>query len=721
MSDLSNFELFSPPRRYRLLTVLCRSLRSATACGVFLLFVLQPHGLIAQTDNATCLQCHDDSGLKSDDGRFVGVSAKTFKAGVHSDLDCVDCHSQKADYDDVPHFKKYVPVDCSSCHDDVAADFKGSVHVDLFADGDMRCVSCHKIHPPEDTAHAVNGGCGDCHDDAVADFDRSVHHLGRMGTGITSVNCASCHGNHHVIAPADTASPVNIRKIPYLCGKCHSGAVTVTRDYVRLPIALPNYLASVHGVGWKEGKRTAVCTDCHGSHTIQTPQTPGSSINRTHLAATCGKCHEEISQRYEASVHGKAVALGIEDSPTCTTCHDEHLIRRHGDPEARVSPEHRAKQLCGDCHTNPALVAKYGIISGVVQTYLDSYHGWAVDRGSKLAATCTDCHNVHEIRSPDDPASSVNTARLTATCGRCHEGVTANFAQSYTHLSALRPTGPHVWVRKLYIYLIVIVLGGMALHNFVVARFELLKHLRHKKSEPYVLRWKRAERAQHLVLLLGFFGLAITGFALRFPDAWWVHMIRLGGHESVRANLHRTFAVILVVQSVYHVLWIIATRRGRFSLREMAPRYWDVQHALQNVAFHLGLRKERPAFRTYDYTEKAEYWALVWGTWVMALSGFVLWFPTIVTKWGPAWLVRVSEVVHFYEAILAVSAIFIWHFFYVIFMPREYPMSTVWLNGRMPASEWKEAHGGQFTELGENAIQYPSAETDLGDGSKHDA
>jgi hypothetical protein len=84
----------------------------------------------------------------------------------------------------------------------------------------------------------------------------------------------------------------------------------------------------------------------------------------------------------------------------------------------------------------------------------------------------------------------------------------------------------------------------------------------------------------------------------------------------------------------------------------------------------------------------------------MALTGFILWYPTVATRFAPEWIVRVSEVIHFYEAVLAVSAIVIWHFFYVIFMPGEYPMSTVWLDGRMPAHEWNETRSGAPADAG---------------------
>jgi hypothetical protein len=193
------------------------------------------------------------------------------------------------------------------------------------------------------------------------------------------------------------------------------------------------------------------------------------------------------------------------------------------------------------------LVAKYGISRGVVETYLDSYHGWTVGRSSRLVATCTDCHNVHEINSKMNPSSSIHPANVTETCGRCHEGSNPNFARSYTHESALDVRGYHGWARLIYLWIIAVVLGAMVLHNAVIARHEIAQHIRKCKREPYLVRWHRAERAQHLVLLVCFFGLAITGFALRFPDAWWVRLLGLGGREVLRANLHRTLAVIRAV------------------------------------------------------------------------------------------------------------------------------------------------------------------------------
>jgi cytochrome b subunit of formate dehydrogenase len=662
----------------------------------------------AQVSTQDCLDCHDDATMTSDAGRAVGIVARTFRAGVHGGEDCVDCHSAPGNYDDVPHYAKYTRVDCSGCHDDVTPEFKGSIHGDLFADGDMSCTSCHAIHPRGAAPSEPLYACGNCHEDAETDYRTSVHRAGRGQDG-GAATCASCHGSHHIVAVADSTSPVHPRNVPLLCGGCHAKEAPITKDFVRLPVVVPAYLASVHGQGWQHGKKTAVCTDCHGAHDSRPASDPGSHINRHNVATTCGQCHDQIAREYGASIHGKAVALGIHDSPTCIDCHNEHLIKQHQDPTAAITPEHRARELCGDCHTNPELISKYGITPGVVETYLDSYHGWAVSRGSDLVATCTDCHNVHEIRSPLDSLSTVHTANVVGTCARCHPGSSERFAQSYTHAGALAPRGPHAWVRSIYLWLIAVVLGGMALHNALIARHEMKRHFAKVRGEPYIRRWHRSETVQHMVLFVSFTGLAVTGFALRFPEAWWVRLIGLGGHEALRANVHRAFAVVLTASAVYHTVWILVTRRGRLSLRGMAPAFHDLRQAGENMAFHLGWRRTRPAFRTFDYTQKAEYWALVWGTWVMALTGLILWYPAVATSRFPAWIVRVSEVIHFYEAILAVSAIFIWHFFFVILLPIVYPMSTTWIDGRMPAGEWREFHAGEYAEKGDGEVLAPDS------------
>jgi cytochrome b subunit of formate dehydrogenase len=652
--------------------------------------------------NALCESCHPGAMEDVERGGHMALGE-----GLAGTMNCASCHDTHGTHK--PHLSPRVAQACVTCHEKEHNEFAGSTHEQLLESGDINCLSCHSAHKDEEELSRFDAGCGTCHSDVEQVYRGSVHRFGRLRGSAVSATCADCHRGHHTLAADDPVSRIHHSNVPRLCGQCHADEAVITSDFVRLPITHPNYLECVHGKGWIEGRDTAVCTDCHGTHDIRTGQDPNSSINHFRIAQTCSQCHEDEARAYSNSIHGKAVAMGIADSPTCTDCHEEHMIKSPSDPTSRVSPEHIARDLCGDCHTDIEMAAKFGVSEGVVESYLDSYHGWAAVHGEGLVATCVDCHNVHEIRSPLDPASTVHPDNVTETCGRCHDRSNETFARSYTHATALAARGAHGWARLIYIILISVVLGGMALHNLIVARFEMRKYRRERGSEPYVIRWQRAERVQHLALLLGFAGLAITGFALRYPDAWWVKLIGLHEHELLRAYLHRGLATLLTAQAIYHVFWCWVTRRGRMNLHGIAPRHFDFADMVKNMAFHLGLRKERPAFRRFDYTQKAEYWAVVWGTVIMGMTGFVLWFPTIATGWLPVWSVRVAEVVHFYEAILAVSAIFVWHLFYVLFMPSEYPMSTVWLDGRMSASEWKEVHRGEFEEDGEAPVHQPGS------------
>ena len=829
---------------------------------------------LAQTAD-DCLGCHDDASMESMDGKKIGVIASTFQASVHGMFDCIDCHSQAADWDDIPHFDNYRKVDCSDCHDEATdsyrssfhgtalakgvrnapdcaschgtkgdphtihaldlrsaenscrmchstmADrydtsvhtsaakqgkdspgcvschpthasalppsvgainnlceschkgtmeqiwsgehkgamaelkgqmscaschdvhathkpevsentfkacatchpgyvdqFSGSVHEGLIGSGAMNCVSCHRTHQVTDATESENLGCGACHVEVEEHYRSSAHRLARLRGDEVAADCADCHDGHHVLHATDPESRVNRGNIPETCGECHGNETVITSDYVRLPISLPNYSESVHGQGHLSGNQeTAVCTDCHGTHDLQSAAEPSSMINKRHLAQTCGQCHQDESNDYMSSVHGRAVAHGIDDSPSCTDCHDEHLILPPSDPRSTVSPEHIADVTCAKCHEDPEMAARYGLPQEVIESYQDSYHGWAVARGGQAVANCVDCHNVHDIRSRMDPTSSIHPDHVVDTCGKCHPQSNAKFAASYSHILARDKMMVHDYVRIIYIVLITVVLGGMALHNIIVYIYELRKHYRKQKKHSAIRRMTRNEVIQHMLLFISFSGLAISGFALRFPDAWWVKLLSsFGMTEESRRLFHRGMAVLLVGASVYHVYYLAATNRGRMLLKALFPRVRDIAEAIGNVGYYIGLRKKPVTFGMYDYTQKAEYWALIWGTAVMGLTGLILWFPALVTSWLPAWVVRVSETIHYYEAILAVSAIVIWHFFFTIILPKEYPMSFTWIDGEMPKEHWEEHHGLETKDTGVEP-DVIRGELDGGDGN----
>ncbi len=179
-----------------------------------------------------------------------------------------------------------------------------------------------------------------------------------------------------------------------------------------------------------------------------------------------------------------------------------------------------------------------------------------------------------------------------------------------------------------------------------------------------------------------FTGLAYTGFVHRFPDAFfsWPFKLLADGNAA-RALLHRVFGWAFIAFFSAHAVAMAATPAGRAHARALWFLRHDLQDALAQVLFNLGLRATPPPPRRWNYAEKAEYWALVWGSVVMAVTGAMLVFTEAMLRTWPKVLVDLAQVVHYYEALLATLAIVVWHLYWVIFDPAEYPMNPAWITG----------------------------------------
>jgi len=131
-----------------------------------------------------------------------------------------------------------------------------------------------------------------------------------------------------------------------------------------------------------------------------------------------------------------------------------------------------------------------------------------------------------------------------------------------------------------------------------------------------------------------------------------------------------------------HMFSLIVSRRLRTHWKEMWPRVGDAREGFLNLAWLIGLRSKKPRLSSHGYVEKAEYWAVAWGTGVMALTGVALWGVKYTLVWMPKSWLDVATAIHFYEAVLATLSILVWHFYFVIFDPEVYPMDTAWLSGQ---------------------------------------
>lgn len=187
-----------------------------------------------------------------------------------------------------------------------------------------------------------------------------------------------------------------------------------------------------------------------------------------------------------------------------------------------------------------------------------------------------------------------------------------------------------------------------------------------KSAHETYERFSVPQRIEHIVLVLSFSLLGLTGliqkFAMNAVAAWLIGA--LGGIESVRI-IHRVAAITFALQSVYHIM-VLAYKV--FVLRTemtMLPGLKDVLDAIDVVRYNLGLTKEHPKMPRYNFAEKVEYWAMIWGGVVMGLTGFMLWNPIATSRFLPGQFIPAAKAAHGGEAILAVLAILIWHFYSV--------------------------------------------------------
>lgn len=320
----------------------------------------------------------------------------------------------------------------------------------------------------------------------------------QTGGGISSEQCLECHGAPDQIMPLSSGQSLYLTidgeafagslhgAAGYACVQCH----TDITGYPHPPLAARNLrqvaaqlsesckvchstqfekqLDSVHQQMREQGnEEAAVCSDCHNPHYTQPPNEP-----RSRIITTCARCHSRIASEYRDSVHGRALlATENPDVPTCIDCHGVHNI-----PDPRTAEFLlKSPQICAGCHSDPGRMAKYGVNTDVIDTYVADFHGTTVTLFEKQSPDqlpnkplCIDCHGTHDIKIVTDVESKVIQRNLLTTCQKCHPGATANFPEAW--LSHYTPSPERnqlvYYVEVFYKIFIPAVLGSMAL--FVV-------------------------------------------------------------------------------------------------------------------------------------------------------------------------------------------------------------------------------------------------------------
>jgi len=212
----------------------------------------------------------------------------------------------------------------------------------------------------------------------------------------------------------------------------------------------------------------------------------------------------------------------------------------------------------------------------------------------------------------------------------------------------------------------------------------------------YYERFSPYERFEHIVTLLSFTTLAITGLPQKYPEAGVSQFIvgLLGGIEFIR-SIHHFAATILMLGTVYHIVAVGYKAYVRRYPMSMLPGLQDAKDALQAFIYNIGIGKTRPQMGRFTFEEKAEYWALVWGTAVMAISGFMMWNPIATAKFLPGEVIPAAKAAHGAEAVLAVLAIIVWHMYGVHV---KFFNKAMW-TGKMTEEEMLHEHPLELADI----------------------
>jgi cytochrome b subunit of formate dehydrogenase len=586
----------------------------ASTTAITILGEKAPQGFDPETGNRIipnerCLKCHGDEHQKTetrDDGSVVEIFIEPdkIKASVHGKRNCTGCHNTITR---VPHREApEVVVSCMECHrktwekhkDDPNNEFKrlGVVieQIEKFNH------SVHARGEDEDDPTDINANCYDCHD---------AHNIGTLG---------SIQRAEHRL------------KNPEVCGDCHKKE-------------LNKYKKSVHGKAVLEdgNSDSAVCSDCHTNHEIDSPE--GDKVMLS-ITKNCGDCHEEAQKTYRSSYHGQVNKLGYTNTAKCYDCHGSHELGSVDDPTSTIHLDNRLE-------------------------------------------TCQTCHE-------DAPENFIGF----------HPHGNANDFDKYPVIWITSKFMQLLIISVLAFFWIHVLLWFYREHMDRKAG-KSYSHPKPGDDTLYVRRFSASWRWIHLLFAVSTMILALSGTTLLFSHTAWASTIMgLLGGPKIEAIIHRTAATIWLTVFLIHFgiamtnIWRNRATFRWFGPNSMIPNMQDLRDVGAMFSWFFG-RRERPNFDRFTYWQKFDYWAPFWGAAVIGFSGLMLFVPTVTAIFLPGWVFNIATIVHAEEALLATVFLFTVHFFNSHFRPDRFPMSTIMFTGAVPLEEFKFEHRLEYERL----------------------
>lgn len=461
--------------------------------------------------------------------------------------------------------------------------------------------------------------------------------------------------------------------------------------------------------------------DCSGCHDVEEP-------NRAVMLA-----HEKLRDSVHTSFEQDGTPRAFqEDYPDCGDCHDKKFIRyyfTHGTTRLReVRDPCDVVSTCAKCHANADIVRRHNL-PDVISSYMETYHGKAVIFGSSRAPDCLDCHagkgSVHKMHALMDQRSSINLQNRSATCSsaNCHISASPALSSFDVHVKRDIVTHPLQFgvalffvVMTLAILLPILTLNILSLVREIFPSHEAEQEIKRlediAKSKAAVsggiLRFAGVHRFQHLLLVVVFLVLCLTGFPRTFSEARWSPVILdLFGGINVAPIVHRIAGVALMVGFAAHMVLIFLNVRksvaeeGKRDLKTyikqvislpMIPGVQDAKDLVDLIKYVCFLSPQRPHYDRFSWKEKLEYLGLFWGIPLLGVTGILLWAVNLSSHVLPGWVLNIAYMAHIYESILAAAHIGLVHIPCVIGMS-GWPSFSSMLNGRITPQVQAQEHG----------------------------
>lgn len=541
------------------------------------------------------------------------------------------------------------------------------------------------------------------------------------------LRCTDCHRREEVASiPHQPVSPVNCTQT---CHLLNSSGLEVTFAHDAIDLALQQ---SVHNRDTLD----------KANELLGSPLAENQS--------RCLLCHDEPVFRW--SEHNWAEQQARIDR--CDVCHTERLpldtryYYWHVHARSRQARSSRdLVRVCANCHSNPAILQHFDN-PDTVASYIASFHGKAMLLGSEETANCLDCHvaelaNVHLMKPHDDPTAPTSTGHLPDTCRstECHPTAGQAIGTAAIHLDLGTSRGIEFFIGAIFFLMILstfgpsLVLVTLELLQIVVGRHDPAHH-RHlslaerlmgdPRGREKLKRFTPHQRVQHWILFGAFATLVITGFPIKFADRAWAAWLvdQIGSLGRVRL-LHRWAGVVLIVGFAYHIGYVTlhtiwASRRsGKGFVRTfldlpMVMNLSDLKQMKELLLFLVFRRKSRPPAGRFTLEEKFEYFGVFWGSVLLGVTGILMWANAWTSEVLTGRVLTIANLVHSFEAYLALLHVGVLHMVTVIFSPIVFPISPAMVTGDTPPEKMAEAHSGMLEQVAGELNITPGKEANHG-------